>query len=58
MSTKNRKVIWGGRIMGAEIRAQGDAREVADQVLGFRAASASRANRSAFSRSRFAWNAS
>ena len=28
MSTKSREVIWGGRIMGAEIRAQG-AREVA-----------------------------
>jgi hypothetical protein len=23
MSTKKRDVIWGGRIMGAEIRAQG-----------------------------------
>jgi len=23
MSTKSREVIWGGRIMGAEIRAQG-----------------------------------
>jgi hypothetical protein len=55
MSTK--KVIWGGRIMGAEVRAQGPG-EATDQVLGLRAASDSRANRSAFSRSRFAWKAS
>jgi hypothetical protein len=55
MSTK--KVIWGGRIMGAEVRAQKPG-EATDQFLGLRAASASRANRSAFSRSRFAWKAS
>jgi hypothetical protein len=54
-STK--KVIWGGRIMGAEVRAQGSG-EATGQVLGLCAASASRANRSAFSRSRFAWRAS
>ena len=31
MSTKSREVIWGGRIMGAEIRAKG-AREVAEKA--------------------------
>jgi hypothetical protein len=31
MSTKSREVIWGGCIMGAEIRAQG-AREAAKKV--------------------------
>jgi hypothetical protein len=31
MSTKSREVIWGGRIMGAEIRAQ-DAREAAQKA--------------------------
>jgi hypothetical protein len=31
MSTKSRHVIWGGRIMGAEIRAQG-ARETAEKA--------------------------
>ena len=31
MSTKSRELIWGGRIMGAEIRAQG-AREVAESL--------------------------
>ena len=31
MSTKSREVIWGGRIMGAEIRAQG-AREAAQKA--------------------------
>jgi hypothetical protein len=35
MSTKSREVIWGGRIMGAKIRAQG-ARE--DAVKAVRAA--------------------
>ncbi|MGY4427573.1 hypothetical protein ACVWWO_000050 [Bradyrhizobium sp. F1.13.1] len=32
MSTKLREVIWGGRIMGAKIRAQG-ARERAQQAI-------------------------
>ena len=32
MSTKSREVIWGGRIMGAEIRAQG-ARENAQKAV-------------------------
>lgn len=32
MSTKSREVIWGGRIMGAKIRAQG-ARENAEQAV-------------------------
>ena len=32
MSTKKREVIWGGRIMGAEIRAQG-AREAAQKAI-------------------------
>jgi len=32
MSTKSREVIWGGRIMGAEIRAQG-AREHAKKAI-------------------------
>ena len=32
MSTKSREVIWGGRIMGAKIRAQG-ARERAEQAI-------------------------
>ena len=31
MSTKSREVIWGGRIMGAQIRAQG-AREAATKA--------------------------
>jgi len=31
MSTKSREVIWGGRIMGAQIRAQG-AREAAKKA--------------------------
>ena len=31
MSTKSREVIWGGRIMGAQIRAQG-AREAAQKA--------------------------
>ena len=31
MSTKSRELIWGGRIMGAEIRAQ-DARETAEKA--------------------------
>src|SRR6185369_14151728 len=31
MSTKSRQVIWGGRIMGAQIRAQG-AREAAKKA--------------------------
>ena len=31
MSTKSREVIWGSRIMGAEIRAQG-AREAAQKA--------------------------
>ncbi|WP_456627706.1 hypothetical protein [Bradyrhizobium sp. URHC0002] len=31
MSTKSREVIWGGRILGAEIRAQG-AREAAQKA--------------------------
>ena len=31
MSTKSREVIWGGRIMGAEIRAQG-ARKAAQKA--------------------------
>ena len=31
MSTKSREVIWGGRIMGAQIRAQG-ARETAQKA--------------------------
>jgi len=32
MSTKKREVVWGGRIMGAEIRAHG-AREVAQRAV-------------------------
>ena len=32
MSTKKREVIWGGRIMGADIRAR-NAREAANQAL-------------------------
>lgn len=32
LSTKSREVIWGGRIMGAEIRAQG-AREDAKRAI-------------------------
>ena len=32
MSTKSRQVIYGGRIMGADIRAQ-DAREAAKQAI-------------------------
>ena len=32
MSTKKREVIWGGRIMGADIRAK-NAREAANQAL-------------------------
>jgi hypothetical protein len=32
MSTKSREVIWGGRIMGAKIRAQG-ARERAQEAI-------------------------
>ena len=32
MSTKSRQVIWGGRIMGADIRAKG-AREAADKAV-------------------------
>ncbi|MCK1616578.1 hypothetical protein IVA96_07935 [Bradyrhizobium sp. 159] len=32
MSTKSREVIWGGRIMGAKIHAEG-ARERADQAI-------------------------
>jgi hypothetical protein len=36
MSTKSREVIWGGRIMGAEIRAQG-AREAARKAAHDRA---------------------
>jgi hypothetical protein len=32
MSTKKREVIWGGRIMGAEIRAQG-AREATQRAI-------------------------
>jgi hypothetical protein len=32
MSTKSRQVIWGGKIMGAEMRAQG-AREAAQKAI-------------------------
>src|SRR3954464_2779931 len=32
MSTKSREVIWGGRIMGADIRAKG-AREAAQKAI-------------------------
>ena len=32
MSTKSRQVIWGGRIMGADIRAKG-AREAAQKAI-------------------------
>jgi hypothetical protein len=32
MSTKSREVIWGGRIMGADIRAKG-AREAAQRAV-------------------------
>jgi len=32
MGTKSREVIWGGRIMGAKIHAQG-ARERAEQAV-------------------------
>lgn len=32
MSTKSREVIWGGRIMGAQMRAQ-DARQRAQDAL-------------------------
>jgi hypothetical protein len=33
MSTKSREVIWGGRIMGARVRARG-AREEAEKAVG------------------------
>ena len=49
MSTKSREVIWGGRIMGAQMRAKG-AREAAQKAKREADRAEAEASRCAFSR--------